>query len=115
MRREIQQQRQEREITDLGEHVLLYEGFTTDAFIDYVLEIYQKCEDRGLTLPRKSYDTQIITSKSDDAISITSVPESYFGGQMNQLLEIFEDQNGVIDNWFDKYPVRDRVFANNLL
>ena len=109
MRREIhrQQQEQERTIEDLGEHVLLYQGFATDEFIDYVLDIYQKCEDRGLTLPRKSYDTQIITSKSDDAISITSVPESYFGGQMNRLLDIFEEEGGVIDSWFDKYPVRD--------
>lgn len=109
MKRQIQRQQQEqqRNITDLGEHVLLFEGFCEDEFIDFVLSVYQKCEDRGLTLPRKSYDTQIITSKADDAISITSVPESYFGGQMSQLLEIFEAEGGVIDNWFEKYPVQD--------
>ena len=98
---------EDRHIEDLGEHVLLYRGWTDDEFIDYVLNIYKKCEDRGLTLPRASYDTTLITKKNDDAISMTSVPESYFGGQMNRLLSIFEEPDGVIDEWFQKYPVQD--------
>ena len=98
---------EDRHIEDLGEHVLLYRGWTDDEFIDYVLNIYKKCEDRGLTLPRASYDTTLITKKNDDAISMTSVPESYFGSQMNRILSIFEEPDGVIDEWFQKYPVQD--------
>ena len=86
---------EDRYIEDLGEHVLLYRGWTDDEFIDYVLNIYKKCEDRGLTLPRASYDTKTITRKSDNAVSITQVPESYFGGQMSRLLSIFEDMSTI--------------------
>ena len=94
-----------KEIIDLGEHVLLHKGFCDDEFIDGVMEIYKKCEARGLTSPRRDYDTSKITSKSDDAIGITSVPASYFGGQIGHLLDIIEGEDGVLDNFFDKYPV----------
>ena len=96
-----------REIIDLGEHVLLHKGFVDDEFIEYALNLYQKCEDRGLTLPRKSYDTDNVSKKSDDAISVTQVPASYFGGQIPRLLNILEGDDGVIDQFFQRYPVQD--------
>jgi len=94
----------QKEIQDLGEHVLMYRGFTDDQFIDSVMDVYHKCEARGLTMPRESYDTKDKTKKSDDAISISSVPASYFGGDIGRLLDIFEAEDGVIDHFIEKYP-----------
>ena len=91
----------EREVTDLGEHILLYENFFPEEMIDDWLNTWEECKARGLTIPRHKFDTSDIRRKKDDSLGYLSMPYGYIP-QSQDMLNIIEGD--IFDDLFERYP-----------
>ena len=67
----------EREIHDLGEHILLFQGFFSDLFCDQCIETFNACEERGLAFSRQNHNSgPSPLSIEDKAVPILNIPAS---------------------------------------
>jgi len=92
----------EREIIDLGEHIYVFRNYFDEQYCDDVRNIIEDYDQKGLTVPRKHYDTKNITEKHDSAITIQEVMSSQIT-EADYLIDTIEKD--ILPEWFEKYPI----------
>ncbi len=90
-----------KEVTDLGEHILLYENFFPEEMIDGWLNAWEDAKVRGLTIPRHAFDTNDIRRKKDESLSFIDLPIG-LTPQTSGMIEIIEQD--IFNDLFERYP-----------
>lgn len=95
-----------REIHDLGEHILLFQGFFSNEFCQDCIETFHLCEEKGLAFSRQDHVSGPSTlSIEDKAVPILNIPSSSLP-RTTELQDIFH--NEIIPEFFNKYPIQDQ-------
>ena len=96
----------EREIHDLGEHILLFQGFFSDLFCNQCIETFNACEERGLAFSRQQHDSGPSSlSIEDKAVPILNIPASSLP-MVTELHDTFQQE--IIPEFLKKYPIADQ-------
>ena len=90
----------ERKIHDIGEHILVFEGFFSDIFCDTSIEEFELMDKAGLTYGRDQ-DTLGI---KDTAVGIRELTGSTLP-HVQELTHIIN--NEILEEFYKKYPIRD--------
>ena len=90
-----------REIHNLGEHVLLFEGFFNNEFCEDCINMFEECERVGLTVKRPNHGLNM----ADKAIPQTNIPSSSLP-LVTPLYDIIT--NEIIPEFLEKYPVAEQ-------
>ena len=90
-----------REIHNLGEHVLLFEGFFNNEFCEDCINMFEECERVGLTVKRPNHGLNM----ADKAIPQTNIPSSSLP-LVTPLYDIIT--NEIIPEFLKKYPVAEQ-------
>ena len=92
-----------REIHDLGEHILLFQGFFSNEFCQDCIDTFHLCEEKGLAFSRQDHVSGPSTlSIEDKAVPILNIPSSSLP-RTTELQDIFH--NEIIPEFFNKYPI----------
>ena len=95
-----------REIHDLGEHILLFQGFFSNEFCQDCIETFHLCEEKGLAFSRQDHvEGPSPLSIEDKAVPILNIPSSSLP-RTTELQDIFH--NEIIPEFFNKYPIQDQ-------
>ena len=102
----------EREIHDLGEHILLFQGFFSDRFCEQCIDTFNACEDRGLAFSRQDHNSgPSALSIQDKAVPIVNIPAS----SLPNVTELHDTiHNEIIPEFLKKYPVEGQYQHINL-
>ena len=102
----------EREIHDLGEHILLFQGFFSDLFCDQCIETFNACEERGLAFSRQDHQSgPSPLSIEDKAVPILNIPAS----SLPNVTEMHDTIQGeIIPEFLKKYPIGEQYQHINL-
>lgn len=92
-----------REVHDLGEHILLFENFFSEEFMDSCIDIFEKASEAGLTFSRQDHVSG--TSPlfiEDEAVPWMNIPSSSLP-RVVELQDVIKHE--IIPEFFKRYPI----------
>ena len=107
-RRQVRDNRpqKEREVHDLGEHILLFENFFSDEFIDSCIDDFELAEEAGMTVSRQQHHSgPSPLSIEDKALPWTMMPASSLP-RIQELQDIMTHE--IIPEFLKKYPIAEQ-------
>jgi len=88
---------------DHGDHILAIDNCFDDGLIDACIDVFNDCEEKGLTLDRlESHPGSHKHLRADTSIFYSSM-DSMLSRPMQDMKGIID--NEIIDSWLDHYPV----------
>ena len=98
--------RPQRQVQDLGEHILLFSNYFDDEFCDSCIEDFKLCEQAGITVSRQQHMSgPSPLSINDSAVPFLNLPASSLP-RVHELQDII--QNEIIPEFLQKYPIGDQ-------
>ena len=88
---------------DHGDHILTIDNVFDDALVDDCIDVFNDCEEKGLTANRRdSHDNSHKHLRADTSIFYNAM-DVMLSKPMREMMDII---NGpIIDSWLDEYPV----------
>ena len=88
---------------DHGDHILAIENCFDDGLIESCIEVFDDCEEKGLTVDRQESHVGSHRHLRADTSILNSAMDSKLSKPMREMMDII---NGpIIDSWLDEYPV----------
>lgn len=95
-------ERDDREIHDLGEHIFLFEKCFSRKFCEECIEVFETSVDSGLSVDRLNQMGASNLSISDEAVVHRQIPPSSLP-LVQPLMDTI--QNEILPEFFKKYPI----------
>ena len=107
MKKSTRPEQTRREVHNLGQHVLLFEGFFNRDFCEDCINMFEECERVGLTVKRPNHGLNM----ADKAIPQTNIPSSSLP-LVTPLYDIIT--NEIIPEFLEKYPIAEQYHGMGL-
>ena len=107
MKKSTKPEQTRREVHNLGQHVLLFEGFFNSDFCEDCINMFEECERVGLTVKRPNHGLNM----ADKAIPQTNIPSSSLP-LVTPLYDIIT--NEIIPEFLEKYPIAEQYHGMGL-
>ena len=107
MKKSTKPEQTRREVHNLEQHVLLFEGFFNSDFCEDCINMFEECERVGLTVKRPNHGLNM----ADKAIPQTNIPSSSLP-LVTPLYDIIT--NEIIPEFLEKYPIAEQYHGMGL-